>query len=94
MSNERKKNFQAQHGAPNDPLRHVGDLGNIQVGEDGVAQVDGIDHYLSLLGVRGAIGRGIVVHAKPDDLGRGKTEDSRRTGSAGARLACGVIVFA
>ncbi|XP_011503272.1 PREDICTED: superoxide dismutase [Cu-Zn]-like [Ceratosolen solmsi marchali] len=81
------------HGAPNDQLRHVGDLGNVDADEDGIAQIDGVDHYLSLLGVRGAIGRAIVVHEKQDDLGRGGTEESAKTGSAGSRLACGVVGF-
>lgn len=81
------------HGAPSDPLRHVGDLGNIEVGQDGVAHINGIDHYLSLVGVRGAIGRALVIHEKPDDLGRGGTEESLKTGSSGARVACGVIGF-
>lgn len=52
-----------------------------------------MDHYLSLVGVRGAIGRALVIHAKPDDFGRGGTEESIKTGSAGARLACGIIGF-
>ncbi|KAL2736463.1 superoxide dismutase Cu-Zn-like [Vespula maculifrons] len=85
--------YMVNHGAPNDPLRHVGDLGNIEVGPDGVAQINGMDHYLSLVGVRGAIGRALVIHAKPDDFGRGGTEESIKTGSAGARLACGIIGF-
>ena len=31
------------------------------------------------------------VHADEDDLGRGGFEDSKTTGHAGGRLACGVI---
>ncbi|XP_012251672.2 superoxide dismutase [Cu-Zn]-like [Athalia rosae] len=85
--------YMVNHGAPTDPLRHVGDLGNIEVGPDGVANIDGMDHYLTLIGVRGAIGRALVVHAKPDDFGRGGNEDSLKTGSAGERVACGVIGF-
>ncbi|XP_063973658.1 superoxide dismutase [Cu-Zn]-like [Diachasmimorpha longicaudata] len=85
--------YMTPHGSPMDPLRHVGDLGNIEAGADGTAQIDIMDHYLTLTGVRGAIGRTIVVHEKPDDLGRGNTEDSMKTGSAGARLACGIIGF-
>ncbi|XP_012277940.1 superoxide dismutase [Cu-Zn] isoform X2 [Orussus abietinus] len=85
--------YMVNHGAPTDPLRHVGDLGNIEAGPDGVAEIKGMDHYLTLIGVRGAIGRTLVVHAKPDDLGRGGTEDSVKTGSAGARVACGLIGF-
>ncbi|KYN40072.1 Superoxide dismutase [Cu-Zn] [Trachymyrmex septentrionalis] len=89
----RSEKHPVNHGAPSDPLRHVGDLGNIEVGEDGVARIDGMDHYLSLVGVRGAIGRALVIHAKPDDLGRGGTEESLKTGSSGERVACGVIGF-
>lgn len=31
------------------------------------------------------------VHADPDDLGKGGFDDSKTTGHAGARLACGTI---
>lgn len=40
------------------------------------------------------MGRSVVVHADPDDLGRGGFNDSKTTGHAGARLSCGVIGFA
>ena len=40
---------------------------------------------LRLTGPRSIIGRGMVVHAAPDDL------VSQPTGNAGARLATGVI---
>lgn len=33
----------------------------------------------------------MVVHADPDDLGRGGDEESLKTGNAGARVGCGII---
>jgi len=35
-----------------------------------------------------------VVHANPDDLGRGDHNLSKTTGNSGPRLACGVIGLA
>ncbi|KAI1719376.1 copper/zinc superoxide dismutase (SODC) domain-containing protein [Ditylenchus destructor] len=79
------------HGGPNDTERHVGDLGNIHAGGDGSVQIDIKDSKVSLNGRNSAVGRSVVVHAKPDDLGKGGASDSKSTGAAGARLACGII---
>jgi len=79
------------HGGPEDAERHVGDLGNVTASEDGVAKVEITDALISLTGPHSIIGRTVVVHADPDDLGRGGVELSKTTGNAGARVACGVI---
>lgn len=76
------------HGAPSDQIRHVGDLGNILAGEDGVANYDRIDTVLTFSGSHSIIGRGIIIHAGEDDL------SSQPTGAAGSRLAMGVIGIA
>ena len=72
---------------------HVGDLGNIEADEDGKADFSIKAHRVDLIGDRSVVGRGIVVHADPDDLGKGGDEESLKTGNAGDRLACGVITL-
>ena len=62
--------FQIRHGAPEDTYRHVGDLGNILAGDDGVAVIDVEDSQLSLNGLNSIIGRGVVIHAGKDDMGK------------------------
>lgn len=83
-----------QHGGPKDENRHAGDLGNITAGEDGEAIVDITDKQIPLTGNNNIIGRSVVVHADPDDLGKGGHDDSLTTGHAGGRLSCGVIGYA
>ena len=46
---------------------------------------------VKLTGETSVIGRSFVVHKDEDDLGKGGHDDSKTTGHAGARLACGVI---
>lgn len=74
-----------EHGAPTAGRRHVGDLGNIEANARGIARVDVVDPHLGFYGPASIIGRGLIVHEKPDDL---KTQP---TGNAGGRVACGVI---
>ena len=42
-------------------FRHVGDLGNIVAGADGVANIDITDSQVTLCGEKSVIGRTIVV---------------------------------
>ncbi|XP_075226338.1 superoxide dismutase 1 [Lycorma delicatula] len=80
-----------EHGGPTDCDRHAGDLGNVTANDCGVANVDICDKGIALTGPLSIIGRTLVVHADPDDLGKGGHELSKTTGNAGARVACGVI---
>jgi Cu-Zn family superoxide dismutase len=74
-----------KHGGPHDKEHHVGDLGNIDAGEDGIAKIEakaeGADLHMLL-------GRAIVVHGGTDDL------KSDPAGNAGPRIAVGVIGLA
>lgn len=79
------------HGAPTDLVRHVGDLGNIQAGPDGVARIHILDNMISLCGPNSIIGRAFVLHSNADDLGRGGNPESLKTGNAGSRIGCGII---
>ncbi|MBN2174893.1 MAG: superoxide dismutase family protein [Bacteroidales bacterium] len=57
-----------EHGGPNDAIRHVGDLGNIEADEMGNATLIMTDTVISFEGTHSIIGRGIIVHAGEDDL--------------------------
>lgn len=84
---------QLNHGAPQDEIRHVGDLGNIKADATGVAKTIFSDNLISLIGSRSIVGRGLIVHQDIDDLGKGGHPDSLKTGNAGARAACAVIGY-
>ncbi|KAG6466568.1 hypothetical protein ZIOFF_075656 [Zingiber officinale] len=77
------------HGAPEDEVRHAGDLGNIVANSEGVAEATIIDNQIPLSGSNSVVGRAFVVHELEDDLGKGGHELSLTTGNAGGRLACG-----
>jgi len=73
------------HGTPTDQNRHAGDLGNIQADASGKAHYEVTVQGLTINGANSPIiGRGLIVHAKPDDFGQ-------PVGNAGGRIACGVI---
>lgn len=75
------------HGAMEAEERHIGDLGNIEAGPDGTAVIDILDKRISFYGKNAIIGRGVIIHEKPDDYGQ-------PTGNAGARVGYGVIGIA
>ncbi len=77
----------SQHGGPpsSSGPRHTGDLGNIE------AKPGSYEHFLRGVTVEELYGRSLIVHADPDDLGKGDHEDSKTTGHSGARIACSII---
>ena len=51
----------------------MGDLGNILADQEGVAIIDMEDPQLSLTGMHNILGRGVVIHAGMDDMGKVRT---------------------
>ena len=75
-----------KHGGPDSSERHGGDLGNLQANEYGKATLSVVVDGISVgTGSNGVIGKGVVVHANPDDL---KTDPA---GNSGDRSSCGVV---
>ena len=74
------------HGHPGSAERHAGDLPSLKANKAGRANVQADLDVITLApGPASIVGRGLIVHADPDDY---KTQP---TGNAGARIACGVI---
>ncbi len=75
------------HGRVGQGEHHAGDSDNISANAQGVATVDTLLQGVTLGDATGTdiVGRGVIVHADPDDY------TTQPTGNAGGRLACGVI---
>jgi len=75
-----------QHAHPSTSDRHAGDMFALKADDYGNATLSTeLDVITVTEGPTSVIGRGLIVHAQPDDY---KTQP---TGNAGARIACGVI---
>ncbi len=78
------------HGKWGEGEFHLGDLGNITVGEDGTGVFE-LTTDLWEIGTGSdidVVGGGIIVHAGADDF------TSQPSGNAGARVGCGAIALA
>jgi Cu-Zn family superoxide dismutase len=86
--------YDKNHGFPGTKDRHVGDLGNLETDNKGTANYTFFDNVIKLRGNKAnIIGRGLIIHADPDDCGKGGNIDSLKTGNAGKRIACAVIGY-
>jgi Cu-Zn family superoxide dismutase len=78
-----------QHGAENPKGFHAGDLGNIEVGSDGTADVEVTAPQLTLKASDRSLirpgGTAIIIHAGRDD------QKSDPSGNSGDPIACGVV---
>jgi Cu-Zn family superoxide dismutase len=78
--------YAKQHAHAGTPERHAGDLPSLKSDASGNANVTAdLDVITVSAGPGSVVGRGLIVHAQPDDF---KTQP---TGNAGARSACAVI---
>ncbi len=78
------------HGQWGEGEFHLGDIGNITVGEDGTGKIE-LTTNLWEMGTGSdldIVGRGIIVHAGADDF------TSQPSGAAGTRIGCGAIQLA
>ena len=74
------------HGNAASSEHHAGDLPALKADEHGHAKLDAMVEGITLApGPNSIVGRGLIIHADPDDY---KTQP---TGNSGARIACGVI---
>ena len=74
------------HGHHSTPERHAGDMPNLQSDAAGNAGLAAdLDVITITAGPTSIVGRGLIVHAQPDDY------KSQPVGNAGARSACAVI---
>lgn len=79
------------HGSHETSERHAGDLGNLMADANGEATlkiaIPATGISMEKEGASSIVGKGLIVHADPDDY---KTQP---TGNSGKRLACGVIAL-
>jgi Cu-Zn family superoxide dismutase len=86
--------YNQDHGGKDDLVRHVGDLGNLEADSEGKVSIEFTDHMIKLRGdAANVIGRGLIVHADPDDCGKGSFPDSKTTGHSGKRIGCAIIGY-
>jgi superoxide dismutase, Cu-Zn family len=76
-----------QHGAPPPTSSHLGDLGNLTVGEDGKGHLEVTSEGWKIGdgSAEDLLGKAVVIHGGPDDL------VSDPAGNSGPRIGCGVI---
>jgi superoxide dismutase, Cu-Zn family len=75
------------HGLPPAKHRHLGDLGNIDVGKDGVGKLEIVVEGATLEegGSHSFLGKSLIVHENKDDGGQ-------PVGNAGGRIGCAELV--
>lgn len=77
------------HACPPATPRHAGDLGNVEITEDGTGSLTLTTELISLHGgdAHSILGKAVILHAGEDDC------QTQPTGDAGGRLGCGLIAL-
>lgn len=78
----------SDHGSPDDPKHHTGDLGNVVANDKGEVDTTITDAKIHLEGPSSVVGRAVIFHKGIDDL------KSQPAGNSGPRVGCGVIGLA
>jgi Cu-Zn family superoxide dismutase len=74
------------HAAPDVDPHHAGDFGNVTADASGNVRTTFTTRSITVEeGHMTAVGHAIILHANPDDL------TTQPSGTAGARIACGVV---
>ena len=75
-----------QHAGPDAAMKHAGDFGNLTADAQGIVTARFTTRSITVSpGTTSTVGRGVILHANPDDLA------TQPTGNAGGRIACGVV---
>ncbi len=74
-----------QHGGPDDPNAHAGDLGNITADAELEKTTDRFTLADGPFSLRDGDGSALLIHGNEDDL------ETNPAGNSGGRIACGVI---
>ncbi|QTD37138.1 superoxide dismutase family protein [Polaribacter batillariae] len=77
------------HGKWMEEPFHIGDIGNLVVGEDGKGTIERETNLWSVGGKdakKNVVGHAIIIHEGPDDF------SSQPSGAAGQRIGCGEII--
>jgi len=77
---------QTEHGKAGEGVHHAGDLPSLEADAEGIARINVELNGITITGDHSIVGRGLIVHADPDDF------TTQPTGNAGARVACAVIL--
>lgn len=78
-----------EHACPPTSPRHAGDLGNLEVAQDGTASYELTTDLVNLEAgaTDSIIGKAVILHTGQDDC------QTQPTGDAGSRQACGLIAL-